>query len=403
MKVFEACMYVIKRRYATFIIYFAVFLVLSILIPTMSEEQFSTDFSAMMPNMTVINRDGDSRLSEGLLTFLQAHGNEITLEDDRATLQDATFFHATDFIVFLPQGFHDSFMAGREVKLEKVVTTDSAKGFYADRLVNQYLNLARIYLASGAQWDEDALVSTVLGDLSLEADATMLRYGDSAPIAQSYLIFNRMLPYILLVLNILFVTNITMVFKRPDLRMRNMCSPLKPRSLSVQQMLCCSIMSVLAWLVMSVVGLIMHSGSLAGVDAGIIALVLLNSFVFTVVALSLAAFLSNFTRSPNAQNAVANVVGLGLCFVGGVFVPLEMLGEGLLAFARFLPTYWNVTTLEHIGALTSFDSGSLVPIWQALLIQLVFAAAFFCLTLVVSKQQNQSEKSFGTIRTELEA
>ena len=285
MKVFEACMLVIKRRITTFIVYFAVFLALSILIPAMAKDQFNTDFSQMRPNFTVINRDGDSPLSAGLLTFLREHGNEVILEDDKRALQDATFFQATDYIVFLPQGFHDSFLSGAPVTLEKVVTTATATGYYADSLVSRYLNLSRIYLEAGGKWDEALLVSTVLGDLSLQANATMARFGDSAPMAQSYLIFNQMLPYILLVLNILFVTNITLVFRRPDIRMRNMCSPMKPRSISMQQILCCSIMCVLAWLLMSVVGLIMYGDTLAGVDGRIIALISLNSFAFTIVAL----------------------------------------------------------------------------------------------------------------------
>ena len=428
MKAFEACMLIIKRRIVTFIIYFGVFLALSILIPAMSEEQYSTDFATMRPNMTVINRDGDSALSDGLLSYLKEHANIVELKDDKTALQDATFFHATEYIVFLPAGFRDDFMSGKNPGLEKVVTTETAKGYYADRLVNQYLNLARIYLAAGnatagnapagnpatgnltagspaagGQWDEKTLVSTVLSDLKLEAHAEKARFGDSEPVAQGYLIFNQMLPYILLVMNILFVTNITMIFKRPDLRMRNMCSPMKARVLSSQQMLCCSILSITAWLVMSVVGLIMHGQSLVGVDGRVIALVSLNSLVFTITALAFAALLSSFVRSPNAQNAVANVAGLGLCFMGGVFVPLEMFSDSLLAVARFLPTYWNVTVLGHIAVLTSFEPSSLLPIWQAMLIQLAFAAAFFCVMLVVSKQQNQSEKSFGSLRTELEA
>ena len=403
MKVFRACMLIMNRRFTTYLIYLMIFLALSIIIPAMSEEQFNTDFSTMKPNITVINRDGDTPLSDGLLTYLREYGNEVALDDDKTTLQDATFFHATDYIVFLPQGFHDSFIAGENVTLDKVVTTETAKGYYADRLVGQYLNLARSYLSAGLPMGEDVLAENVLRDLSLSVNTEKVQFGDSAPIAFSYLIFNRMLPYILLVLNILFVTNITMVFKRTDLRMRNMCSPLRTRTLSVQQILRCSIMCVAAWLVMSVVGLIMYGGSLAGVDGRVVALVLLNSFVFTITALSIAALLGTITSSPNAQNAAANLVGLGLCFLGGVFVPLEMLGDGMLAVSRFLPTYWNVSTLDAIGSLTSFEASKLVPVWQALLIQLAFAAAFFCLTLVISKQQNQSEKSFGSVRTELEA
>jgi len=403
MKVFRACIIIFKRRIASFALYFGIFITLSIVIPALSEEQFNTDFSTLKPSFTIINRDEDSQLTDGLLSYLRTHGNEVVLEDEKSALQDAAFFHATDYIVFLPPGFKDSFISRNHMTLEKVTTTATARGYYVDSMVNQYLNLARVYLAAGDEMSEEDIVSAVLGDLSLQAIAERKHFGEGTPLAMSYLIYSRMLPYILLVLNILCVTNIMMVFRRPDLRMRNLCTPLRPRSFSGQQILCCGLLSVMAWLLMSVTGFILYGSNLTGVDSRIIALILLNTLTFTFVALSIATLTGSFARGVNAQNAAANVVGLGLCFLGGVFVPLEFFGPGLMAVSRFLPTYWNVTALNDIGALTSFTSDTLLPIWQSILIQLAFAAAFFCVALVLSKHLNQSERSFGSVQTEIEA
>jgi len=403
MKVFDVCLLVIKRRIATFIVYFTIFIGLSVMITALTADRFSPDFSAMKPNFTVINRDGESPLADGLVAYLGENGIEIKLEDDKTALQDATFYRATDYIVFLPHGFRDDFLSGAPLMLETVKTTDSANGYYTDSLVNQYLNQARLYLAADSSISEHELVTAVQRDLSLEAVAVKKHFGVSAPVDQHYMMYNQIQCYILLVLIILCVTNITIVFRRLDIRMRNLCSPLRPRSISVQLVLCSAVMSFAAWLLITVVGLVMCGARLGGVDGRIIALIMLNTLVYTIVALSVAALCGTFVRSPNSQNAVANILTLGFCFLGGVFIPLEMLGDGVLAVSRFLPTYWNVTALEKIYALTSFGYEAMAQIWQAMVIQLAFASAILCVTLVLSKHFNQAEHSFGSVRTEIEA
>ena len=431
MKVFNACLTIIKRHAVSLLVYFVLFMALSVAMPALSTEQFSVDFAESKPNFTIINRDGDTPLSDGLAAYLRGHGNEVAIDDRKDALQDAAFYHATDYIAILPQGFHDAFFNGAPIKIETVITTESAKGYYADSIVGQYLNQARMYLAAGGVgvistgtgtstgavtdtdagigtgtgtgFDEEALVFAVLDGLSAEARVEIKRFGSGAPIDEVFQAYSRLICYIIVVLVILCVSNITSAFRRPDLRMRNLCAPTKPRSVSGQQILCGVLVSVAAWLLLTSLGFAIYGSKLAGTDERIIGLILLNSFVVTLVSLSMASLTSPFIKSPNSQNAVANFLSLGLCFLSGVFVPLEMLGESILAVARFTPFYWYVSALGQICALTSFRAEALAPIWQAMLTQLAFAAAILCVALVVGKQLNQSERSFSSIRTELDA
>ena len=402
MRVFNACNIIIKRRFASFALYFIIFIALTIVMPMLSAEVYTEDFSAMRPNYTIINRDSDTPLTDGLALYLAEHGNEIPLADDKEALQDASFYNATDYIIILPEGFSEAFYTGRPPTIETVATTESAKGFYVDILVNRYLNQVRIY-GEAAHMTAEAGVSAALNDLKTEAVVETVRFGIGAPVDLTYQIYNNMLSYILIVLVIVSVSNLTSSFRRPDIRMRNLCSPVRPRSLSSQQMLCGILISLSAWVLLTVLGFIVFGGSIKSADSRIILLCLLNTFIMMITALSIASLSCLFVKSPNSQNAIANFVSLGLCFLGGVFVPLSILGEGILAVSRFTPTYWYVTAVNDIFKLTSFSESALAPIWQAMLTQLIFAAAFFCLSLFISKHMNQSERNFGSIRTELEA
>ena len=402
MKVFKTCNTIIKRRITAMALYFLIFLALTVIMPILTADQHTLDFFEMKPNFTVINRDGDTPLSEGLAAYLGARGNKVVLDDRLETLQDASFYRATDYIIILPQGFRDAFFSGGTVKIKTVATTDSAKGFYVDMLINQYLNQARFY-GSPDGMGEEALAAAVIRDLSAETRVETKRFGAGAPISTGFLIYNRMLSYMVIILIILCVSNTTSAFRRPDMRMRNLCSPLKPRSMSLQQILCGVLVSAAVWVSLTVLGFIMYGSELAAADRRTVGLILLNTLVITLLALSVASLVSSFIRSANSQNAAANFVSLGLCFLGGVFVPLDLFGEGLLMASRFTPVYWYSTALDNIFALTSFEWGVMAPIWQAMLTQLIFTAAFFCLALVIGKHINQSEKSFSSVQTELDA
>ena len=81
-------------------------------------------------------------------------------------------------------------------------------------------------------------------------------------------------------------------------------------------------------------------------------------------------------------------VGLGMSFLGGVFVPQNMLSDQILAVSRFLPTYWY-TRINNMLAGFSNESFSFAAYWQYIGIELLFAATVFVLALLASKYRKQ--------------
>ena len=155
MRVFKACITIMKRRALTFIVYLIVFLLLCVVITAMSAQKSGGGFEAVKPTYTFINRDTDSELIRGLKAYLDTHASEVPLADEKEALQDASFFHASDYILIVPQGFAASVYGGDARPLQTVTVPDSANGYYVDRLVNQYLRLDRNYAL--ARPDESAM------------------------------------------------------------------------------------------------------------------------------------------------------------------------------------------------------------------------------------------------------
>lgn len=130
---------------------------------------------------------------------------------------------------------------------------------------------------------------------------------------------------------------------------------------------------------------IYQGGFFRDVNAG---LYLVNSILCMLVALSLGYLTGTISNSPTAVNGMNNVISLGLCFLGGIFVPPEMLSDTVKKVACFLPTYWYSTVNIALGEHGSARGELMTTIRQGFLIQFLFAAACFMLTVVIQKKKN---------------
>ena len=86
---------------------------------------------------------------------------------------------------------------------------------------------------------------------------------------------------------------------------------------------------------------------------------------------------------------VSNVLALGMSFLTGVFVPLEFLGEGIIRFAHFLPSYWYILGVRFIDSYVTGDA--LTELWQYMGIQMLFAMAVLAVGLAYSRAKTTAQ------------
>ena len=117
---------------------------------------------------------------------------------------------------------------------------------------------------------------------------------------------------------------------------------------------------------------------------------MLNSLTLLLVGLALSFLLGTFITKEDILTALVNVVTLGMSFLCGVFVPLDIMGKGVKTVAHFLPVYWYEISnnLLHNSAVLTQAQRPLL--YRNNGIQLLFAAAIFCIALVVSKRARQT-------------
>lgn len=78
----------------------------------------------------------------------------------------------------------------------------------------------------------------------------------------------------------------------------------------------------------------------------------LNLFIFSIVNGALLMLIASFPSESilKSKDVLVNIITIAFSFLGGIFVPLELLGEDVRNVGRFLPTYWYAVGLEKIEA-----------------------------------------------------
>ncbi|MBA1394794.1 hypothetical protein EQ500_13125 [Lactobacillus sp. XV13L] len=117
----------------------------------------------------------------------------------------------------------------------------------------------------------------------------------------------------------------------------------------------------------------------------------MNTVLFILSTMALSSWLSSYIKNAEALSGVANVYGLGTCFLGGVFIPRNIMPAFVSKIACFTPTYWFVQNNNLIGKTVDFNINFFQHFAPTALIILAFTVAFWTLQVCgqrLSKSHN---------------
>ncbi|MCL2409875.1 MAG: ABC transporter permease [Oscillospiraceae bacterium] len=343
--------------------------------------EFGTDmteiFTPQSLNISVINRD-DHPISDGLEQYLGDLHNLVPIEDDYTAMQDALFFWDAVYILIIDDGFGAAFYNDPDsVTLTNKKAADAAAGFFVDEQIDSYLLTLRAYLS--ADFELERALTLTLATSVQEVNVLIL---ETEITGASF--YFQVLPFVLVSVIMLALGSVLIVYRKDDLTRRMDVSPTPALRRKTQIMIGCALCALLIWLVFMVGAYFLTPHSLTG-TAGLLRI--LNSLVFTVVCVSLAFLIGQVVKKSIVLQALAQILGLGMSFISGVFMPQEFLADSVLAIARFTPTYWYIRNLSMIDAVSpaiNVDMGSFL---QNTGIQLGFAIALFAAALAFGRER----------------
>ena len=376
MQVFKTMFKIMRNRLPSAMIYIIVFIAISVIVSGSSTKD--NKFEASRLGIGIFDED-DTPESRALADFIKKSNDIVEIENDRDIIIDSLYYKRIDYALIINKGYAEKLRAGDTSELfGSYHMDDSFSVVYMGQVLDEYVNSVKAYLSMGKTFDE-AVVSTE-DAMSQNAEVNMFRAdnGGNSHFSVDFAGYFQYMPYILVSIIISVVSLVLVTMNKKDIRYRTSCSCLKESSYTFQLFLGSFLFVFVIWILFMIAGMILNKEMYTGRAWYAV----LNSFIFAMVVGTMAVLVASFEPKDNVLNLITQVLGLGMSFFCGIFIPVEVLSDKVLSAARFLPAYWYVRANNMIADITQFDLNEVI---QCYLIQLGFAAAMVIITLLVRK------------------
>lgn len=390
MQVFKAACRIILRHPIYVGLYLFVLSMIGVFMVSALGEDTTYEYQSITPTIAVIDRDR-SDLSQGLSAFLEKRGELVEVEDSKRGLQDATAQGQASYIMILPDKFEEDFLNDKASKIETIISYDSINGSLTDELVNQYLAVANLHHKANPSMKPSDLIKASDKAMENSIDVDVVSFGDTDSLSSQYFFFMKFSAYPIITGGIVCIAVLMIGFNNGRLRKRNLSSPISSLAFSMQTAAACVFLSLLSWLWINVLSFILfHDVILNGSPLQYL-LMLLCSLVLTSIPLSIGLLTAQLSKSESVVNAVGNILGLVFCFLGGLWISKEMLGDTVIQIAHFTPAFWYSEAIDKIATIQGeLTQATLVGIAGDIGIMLLFAGAIFAVSLVMGRLRLQS-------------
>lgn len=372
MIVFKNYFKIVKQHLGTIILFAAISIGISIANTTYSSTE---EYTSVNPVLGIINYDM-SLLSKNLGQYLEDNAELKKITDDKREIQDILYNNEVDAILIIPKNFGNELMEGNKTNISIKKSIQSASE-YTELLVNRYLKIATTYSKSGMP--EEDIISCINSDLKNEIEVKVENTQKSN--IEKLAVFYSFENYAFLSIFIFIIGTIMCIFNKPIIKNRNYISKLKPNSFSNQILLGHVVLTLSLWLIFILVSIIIYKELMFNVNG---LLLIINSLCFVLTATSLAYLIGTLIKNLNVISGIQNIVSLGLSFISGCFVPIELLGQNIINVAKLFPSYWFIKGNYDIVKISNFNFETLKPIFQNFVIILIFGIIYLMIIKMVN-------------------
>lgn len=373
MQVFSTFFKIVKRQIGSCALFFGIFIGLLTILSNMGGEQ-RHDYESYSCQLAIFDRDG-TEASAMLVKYLEDRHSIVSVEDDDTMIQNDLYYEVLDYVLYIEDGYE------KTGKLTNIKRPGSNTGMYVDNQIESYENSMQSLMASGYTLSEAYDITM----RAMDDEGLVVLKGKNVSKKPGVYYFFLYLPYILMMMLFSGLGPVLVAFNRREVSDRVNLSATPVRVRNRQLVLGCVTFSAAIWILFIIFSFVLYGGKVLE-DGWIYGI--LNALAYTAVAMSMVSIAGNFNLSQQNISMISNVVGLGFCFMGGVYVPMEIFGDGLLAISRFLPTYWYVRA--HDGIMLGSQPAKIV---QYIGIELLFAMVYLAVAMLISKQRKLARTS----------
>lgn len=392
MTVFKTFLKVLNKCKFSVILNTVILLIFAGVNMTTSDTQMN--FEATKPDILIVNQDTNIGITQNLTKYLEENCEIIAVKDNEDAINDALFYRDVNYVIYIPQNYRQDVLKGENPEIQ-IKSTGDYQASYAEMLLARYVKVQNIYVKELAkQTDnktladekvENEIIEKINQTISKQTEIEMTSKLDTTGLEKATFYYNFS-NYTLLAGAILVICLILFSFHEEKIRKRTIVSSMKYQKHNRILLLSNGLFALVLWLFyvlisFFVVGNVMFS------TQGLIYIV--NSFVFTLCALTIAVLVGNIVNNKNAMSGIVNVIALGSSFLCGAFVPVEWLPDTVLKIAHCLPSYWYIQSNEIVKTMEELNLETLKPIMINMGVVLLFSIGFVIVTNLIARKKRK--------------
>lgn len=283
----------------------------------MQTSQNSTNFVVEKPDVLIINNDREQKLSKNLVEYIEKNSNMVNIEDNEEARNDALFYRDVSYIIYIPENYSKDFLNGLNPEI-KIKSAGDAGSSYAEMMLTRYIKVANIYQKEIQ--NEEELIKTINETIAKETEIEITSKLDTNNLSKAAFYYNFM-NYSILAGCVYVICIIISSFREEKIRKRTIISSMNYRKFNRQLLVSNGMLAFILWFLYVLLSFILI-GDIMFTAHGLILIV--NSFVFSICALTIAFLIANIVKNKNAINGIINVVGLRFKFLMWCFCASRM-------------------------------------------------------------------------------
>ena len=378
MIVFNAFFKVVKKYIGVIILY-------TVMLISFGSINYATNnvdmtFSNRLPDILIINNDEEMGLTKNLINYLKENANVLDIENNEEKINDAIFYREVNYVIYIPKNYRVDTLNRINPTLD-IKSANDYDSAYTSMLLTRYLNVQNTYLKYTN--NENELINSINNNLSYKTNIEITSKLDTSKLTKISRFFN-FASYSIMAVIIYIICLVISSFNKDVVKKRTIISSMNYKKYNKYILLSSFIYSSIIWILYVILSFIIIGSSMFSLRGLIY---ILNTFIFSFVALTLALLISNLIKSKGAISGIVNVIALGQAFLCGAFIPSEFLGENIIKYSKILPAYWYNNSNDLLSSIEVINMVNLKPILINMMVLVIFAIIFIVINNIVSKRR----------------
>ena len=378
MTVFKTFWKIVNKYKGTIILYTVMLISFGGI--NLTSNDTTTTFTSTLPNIAIVNNDQKSVLTNNLISYLSENSKVVDIENDEEKINDALFYRDVSYVVYIPKNYTNDVLKGMNPTIDIKSTNDYTSSL-EEMMLTDYLNLQNTYLKLTT--DQAKLTNYINDTLKDKSEVVLTSKVDTKSLSKVSRYFN-FASYSILAVVIFIITLVLTSFKEKTVNKRIVVSSMNYKKHNGLILKSSLLYALIVWVLFSLLAIILLGKSLLNIRG---LLLLLNTLIFTLQALTFALLISSLVNNKDAIGGIVNVVALGSAFLCGAFIPSMYLPEKVVSISHIFPAYYYNNSNDLVTSLEVINLTTLKPFIANIMMMLVFMLVFIVLNNFVIKNR----------------